>query len=1182
MRTPRRCTPLWALLMLLLPGLGLAGLDPVEAEASRLLDQARSRADTPGAAVDLLRYEALDAWLPEGTTEAALRRLAGGRDLAPLNRAVAWYLVHRAARRRLDIAAAETARAELGLIDRWVWRPAAAPPPTDPLNPEDGWRLWPRAAGQGVLWIEAFARPSADAVATFATRIQVTNAVSAVLRLGFDDTVTVWLNGDEIYVAPAAHGAFIDQAAVPIELREGPNRLVIETRNLDGAWRLLARVTDLEGRPLAVEAVAEPWGEVAELPLEAHDEPEGLRQIWGELQAASEHPEPSPQALRDYVDYARWASLPDADQSLPAVTIETAWAAEQSPRTLNSWLRILPSEERAAVRAARSPSRPIEVADVYADRLNRLAEGWAHYYAQRHRQARLLCEALLEEAPGFLPAWRLYAVLLEDLDLPHVAVLRLASAVKRFPKRRGFQRAHLSALQTAGRDLEAMAVLEARVQSAFAGPDDHYALARALGARGHTAKAVALLDHVTATRPELWTYGIEAAEFVLASGDDAHALRRLEALADRVPGDERVALLLAKIHLAAGRRDTALQVLRHAAESVSDDGDLQDRIAELDALPAAPLLGPPVSALIEAPPTQAEAEVLYHHSRIVIGADGRAQRRTRRVIRLLSEIGARRYGTWELSWVPGRQELKVERARRVRAGAADSSPARTDRDLSEPEYRLYYDLRADVLTFDQPRPGDTIEVQWTVRDIDQDPAFPGYFGDLIYLQESIPRRRSVIELAGPLASALQIKISGDGGRAVQTQTQEGLRIVLGPTPAAKYEPAMPGASSGRAFVHLSSAQNWGEVRRRYRQLLADRDQPTQSLRALATRLVGDAEDDTERVARLYAEVAHRTRYVGLEFGTHSFQPEVPSATLARGYGDCKDKATLLIALVKAMGIEAQLVLARTRPNGGLPGQTASFAIFDHAFVYVPSLDRYLDPTVDRNDPWTLPPPDQGARVLVLGGQGGLRDVPAQAAEHNLSAWQFTLTLDEGVAQGTALWVTKGHLASLARRALEAEGTRQQVIEEGLHQRFSGARFTPDRLGGITPARDPVEVEGQVTLPSLVSRGGLLLGGGPWRLVQRFAHAAARQTPLQLMFKRNITLTLRLKGARAEAQRFEIHSAFGRFDAQVSQSGDTATLTVDLRLDAFEISPAEYPAFRRWLAAVDAALNTRVRIDVDAG
>ena len=81
--------------------------------------------------------------------------------------------------------------------------------------------------------------------------------------------------------------------------------------------------------------------------------------------------------------------------------------------------------------------------------------------------------------------------------------------------------------------------------------------------------------------------------------------------------------------------------------------------------------------------------------------------------------------------------------------------------------------------------------------------------------------------------------------------------------------------------------------------------------------------------------------------------------LARRFGDCKDKAALMIALLREVGVASELVLVRTRRGGRLDTEPASLAIFDHAIVYVPKLDRYLDGTAEFSGLRELPAQDQG-------------------------------------------------------------------------------------------------------------------------------------------------------------------------------------------------------------------------------
>src|SRR5207248_195802 len=98
---------------------------------------------------------------------------------------------------------------------------------------------------------------------------------------------------------------------------------------------------------------------------------------------------------------------------------------------------------------------------------------------------------------------------------------------------------------------------------------------------------------------------------------------------------------------------------------------------------------------------------------------------------------------------------------------------------------------------------------------------------------------------------------------------------------------------------------------------------------------------------------------------------------ARRFGDCKDKASLMIALLRAAGIRAELALVRTRRIGEVAPGTASVAIFNHAIVYLPQHDLWLDGTAEYAGARELPLDDQGATAFTVGSEGSaaLRHIP---------------------------------------------------------------------------------------------------------------------------------------------------------------------------------------------------------------
>lgn len=210
------------------------------------------------------------------------------------------------------------------------------------------------------------------------------------------------------------------------------------------------------------------------------------------------------------------------------------------------------------------------------------------------------------------------------------------------------------------------------------------------------------------------------------------------------------------------------------------------------------------------------------------------------------------------------------------------------------------------------------------------------------------------------------------------------------------EPGLPGEVRAPTLV-FSTARSWQAVATDYAGLV-EGALSGQDLAATAAAARGDATDRREVIARLLAHV-QRYRYVGVELGRNAIVPVAPSELAARGYGDCKDKATLLVGLLRASGIPAHVALLRTGPDVevyDLPG----IDHFDHAIVYLPGKDeQWIDPTSDFAGVGDLPWADQGRLALVAAPDTrGLRRIPVLPPSANAVRIQRTVQLQ---ARGTA-------------------------------------------------------------------------------------------------------------------------------------------------------------------------------------
>lgn len=172
-------------------------------------------------------------------------------------------------------------------------------------------------------------------------------------------------------------------------------------------------------------------------------------------------------------------------------------------------------------------------------------------------------------------------------------------------------------------------------------------------------------------------------------------------------------------------------------------------------------------------------------------------------------------------------------------------------------------------------------------------------------------------------------------------------------------------SEPRLFF-ASTLNNWSEVGVWYERLQGDRMMTTPQIAELATKLTEGKSQSREKIEAIYAYVSEKIRYVAIEIGIGGYRAHAVSDVLQNGYGDCKDKAGLMISLLAAVGLKGYPALVRGRsydlePSVPMPEQ------FNHAIVAVP-LDNHLlwvDPTLELAPIGLIPSELRGQSALVV-------------------------------------------------------------------------------------------------------------------------------------------------------------------------------------------------------------------------
>ena len=232
----------------------------------------------------------------------------------------------------------------------------------------------------------------------------------------------------------------------------------------------------------------------------------------------------------------------------------------------------------------------------------------------------------------------------------------------------------------------------------------------------------------------------------------------------------------------------------------------------------------------------------------------------------------------------------------------------------------------------------------------------------------VARERLVVDM--PASMPFKDSIIGLPTLAVTRKVADGRRhIVYEQTaiPAAHVSDiSLPTNDPETPMVQFATGASWKAIADGYAAIADPEMIPAETKSILPADLPTDRE---ARIRDIVAALHKQVRYTGVEFGAARLTPERPSEVIQRHYGDCKDKATLLVAMLREAGIPAYVALLSTGPGVDVTADLPGMTQFNHAIVYVPadgaSPALWIDATAEYFQPGILPWPDSGRMALVI-------------------------------------------------------------------------------------------------------------------------------------------------------------------------------------------------------------------------
>lgn len=448
--------------------------------------------------------------------------------------------------------------------------------------------------------------------------------------------------------------------------------------------------------------------------------------------------------------------------------------------------------------------------------------------------------------------------------------------------------------------------------------------------------------------------------------------------------------------------------------------------------------------------------------------DGTGRREQYFRIKAQSEAGVQQFGQLIFGYNAANESITINYVRVHKPdGTIITTPAAAVQDLSSPVQRIapvYTDFRQKHVTVESFRPGDTLEadVVFTIHTA----LAPGQFWaeysfdqDAIILDEQfdldVPASRKIILKTKPgFDPAIH---EADGRRVYHWSHANTVRKTA--------DDEKKKSSSGepeRASIRVSTFADWAQVGDWFAALEHNARTITPEIRQKAKELTAGRATDLAKVEALYDFVSKNFRYVSLSLGAGRYQPRAAADVLKDEYGDCKDKATLLAALIEASGMQASPVLINSSvkldPDFPSPSQ------FDHVITraVVDGKEIWLDSTPEiapfrmlayglRHKQALLVEPGSGSHVV---------ETPSDTPFRSATTVQVDAVLDAaGTLSADVTMSFRGDLELLMRTVFRQTPAAQW---QTLVQRSATQEGLPGDISNAKPS-DPQDTTSPFTL-----------------------------------------------------------------------------------------------------------------------
>jgi tetratricopeptide (TPR) repeat protein len=567
-------------------------------------------------------------------------------------------------------------------------------------------------------------------------------------------------------------------------------------------------------------------------------------------------------------------------------------------------------------------------------------------------------------------------------------------------------------------------------------------------------------------------------------------------------------------------------------------------------------------------------------------------------IKVLGEVAVSVVGQQSLAYVQDTQTLDILEAFTEKADGRKIQVEPTNiltRDgATGMALILMRDLKVRTILFPDVAVGDTLS--FTYRQSVKSHAFSGHFGDVFLYPREFPFGETKLRIEFPRSVPVKVALLGEGLEHEIVESGDTTSHLVSYRPGRRTigEPGQTSPLDRDPRIIVSTFRDFNDLGRSWLDVAGTRTAVTPEIAALAEEITRGIDDRRAQAEAIDRWVKRNIRYVALYLNTAAgWVPHETSEILKNRFGDCKDHATLMGALLAAKGIASEAVIINatdvyTMPSVAAPGY------HNHMIIYLPEFALYDDPTVGHAAFGVLAEGDYDKPVVRMGAAGVHidRTPPMRDQDHvTINRTRITVATDHTISGetrevNTGVWATglRGTVGVIQHNGAE-KAAENQLRANGTPGK---GRF---ELGGPLSLSDPFELKGEFTLDAKlntawgaespipvglatrVRAGRYLLGQRHEGRKRPFICYAGRQIEeIELTFAEGVPLPLAPKGRKIEQRAFTFTSDYRLEDRTLKVRREFVS-----RVAGQVCAPEIESQIANALKGVQADLDTKIRM-----